>query len=54
MKDATIMEVFESYVNGNTSYAKSKVKLMSKAEFITFLEYARSYGYKPYQLRKLV
>jgi len=51
MKDDTIMKIWESYLHGNISWVKSKVRLMSKSEFITFLEYARSSGYKPYQLR---
>ena len=54
MEDDTIMKIWESYLNGNISYVKSKVRRMSKAEFITFLEYARASGYHPYRLRGLV
>lgn len=54
MKQETIVLIWESYLNGNISWVKEKVKRMSKAEFIDFLEHARSYGYKPYRLRHLV
>ena len=54
MKDETIFEIWESYVNGNISWVRKKIKRMSKADFITFLEYARASGIKPYKLRHLV
>lgn len=54
MKDKTIYAVFDSYINGNISWVKSKIKLMSKAEFITFLEYARNRGYNLDRLKHLV
>lgn len=54
MKDATIMIIWDSYLNGNISWVKSKIKLMTKAEFVTFLEYARASGIYPYRLRHLV
>ena len=54
MRDETIFKVFEGYANGNISWAKKKIKLMSKAEFITFIEHARSNGVMPYKLRCLV
>ena len=54
MKQGTVEIIWESFVNGNISWVKKKIKLMTKAEFIDFLEHGRSYGYKPYQLRHLV
>ena len=54
MKQETIIEIWESYLNGNISWVKEKIKKMTKAEFIDFLEHARNYGYKPYKLRHLV
>lgn len=54
MEQETITEVFDSYINGNISWVKKKIKRMSKADFIDFLEHARSNGIKPYQLRHLV
>jgi len=54
MKDETIYAVLDSYINGNISWVKQKVRLMTKAEFITFLEYARSCGIMPYELQHLV
>lgn len=54
MKQETIIEIWESYVNGNIFWAKAKIKRMSKAEFIDFLELARSNGVYPYKLRHLV
>ena len=54
MKQETIVEVWESYVNGNISWVKNKIRNMTKAEFIDFLEHARSNGVHPYKLRHLV
>jgi len=54
MKQKTIIEIWESYINGNISWVKKKIKRMSKADFIDFLELARGNGIKPYQLRHLV
>ena len=54
MKQETITQIYESYVNGNIGWAKKKIRLMTKAEFIDFLEHARANGQKPYQLRHLV
>lgn len=49
-----VIEVFDTFYNGNIKDAKESVADMTKAEFIDFLEYARSHGYKPYQVRCLV
>ena len=54
MKQETIIQIWEKYLNGNIEWTKKKIKRMSKAEFIDFLELARSYGHKPYKLRHLV
>lgn len=54
MKQETIVEIWEKYVNGNISWVKAKIKCMSKADFIDFLELARSNGVYPYKLRHLV
>ncbi len=54
MKQETIIKVWESYLNGNLSWVKNKIKQMTKADFIDFLELARANGVKPYQLRHLV
>ena len=57
MKSETVIQIWESYINGNTSeisWALAQIKQMSKADFIDFLEHARSHGVKPYQLRHLV
>ena len=35
MKDETIYSIFESYLNGNISWVKKKIKRMSKADFLT-------------------
>lgn len=54
MKAETILLIWESYVNGNISWVKNKIKRMSKADFIDFLEHARANGIMPYKLRHLV
>ena len=54
MKEETIMELTESYINGNIGYVRTKVKLMTKAQFIDFAEHCRSYGIRLDELRKVV
>ncbi len=54
MKQETIIQIWESYVDGNISWVKDKIKRMSKADFVDFLELARSNGVYPYKLRHLV
>ncbi len=50
----TVVEVFETYRNGNVTDARKHIKRMSKAQFIDFLEHARGYGVMPHKLRHLV
>lgn len=47
MKQETIEQIWESYLNGNISWVKKKIKRMSKADFIDFLELARCNGKNP-------
>lgn len=54
MKDEKINKVVESYLNGNFAEVKASVKVMNKADFITFIEGCRANGINPYRLRHLV
>ena len=55
MKQETLLQLAESYVNGNIGLTKKAVKRMSKRDFIDFAEIMRGqFGYKLYQLRHLV
>ena len=38
MKQETILELCESFINGNISYVRGKVKRMSKIDFFYLLE----------------
>jgi len=54
MKHETILELVESYICGNIGYVKSKVKLMTKVEFLDFIEECRANGMNPHTLKNLV
>lgn len=54
MEEEKIIEIYESYQNGNIEATKKAIKRMTKAEFLTFIEHARSHGEMPYKLRFLV
>ena len=45
MKYKTIHELAGSYINGNISYVKGKVKRMSKIDFVSLLEEIKNFGY---------
>ena len=53
LKEFYIKEVFDNYINGNIKDARKQVKLMTKAEFVDLIEYARGNGVMPYKLRIL-
>jgi hypothetical protein len=49
-----VVEVFETWINGNISDAKLHIRRMDKAEFLDFIEHARANGIMPYKLRGLL
>ena len=40
----TIPEIYETWVNGNTSDVKCEVKKMQKDKFLSFVEYCYFHG----------
>jgi hypothetical protein len=49
-----ILEIAESYINGNFTDTKNKVKRMSKYEFLQFVFRLQDLGINDEQIEKLV